>query len=284
MRDKVRRPSKGDEIRYRGAAEVRTDPFIFRGPVSEAGYEWLTGTDNRPRLVSVRVPGLGIRACEPHPGLFREFAELDPSKVAIQGFAEKYGDLLVRYDMEQGVVRKDGTVAFGASFGTWKQEIGDMRILVDLWDQIQNQQLTELEKIIRRTDKEISYVIKTPRRTTDTTLAHVDIGSGLDRFDKDDVLFPARCALQREVNKRIAEIPTVPRLAWTPDYHQRIIFEPSNLLAAMWIQFAQDMTGRFRLVKCVCGNYFQVGPGAYREHKTTCGTKCRKRKSRKIGD
>lgn len=276
----MKRPSKGDVIRDRAAKEVRTDPFIFRGPVNEAGYEWLTGTDSRPRLVPVRVPGVGSRPCEPHPGLFREFAELSPTKAAIQGFAEKYGDLFSRYEMEQGAVRKDGTVAFGASLGTWTKEIADTRILVGLWDQIQTQQLTELGKIIRRTDKEISYVIKTPRRTSDVTLAHVDIGSGLDRFDKEDVLFPARCALQIEVNKRIAESPTVPRLAWTPDYHQRIIFEPSNLLAAMWIQFAQDMTGRFRLEKCVCGNYFQVGPGAFRGHKKTCGPKCRQRKHR----
>jgi hypothetical protein len=203
MRNKTRRPTKGYEVSYRGAAEVRTDPFIFRGPVSEAGYEWLTGTDNRPRLVSVRVPGLGIRACEPHPGLFREFAELNPTKVAIQGFAEKYGDLFARYDMEQGAERKDGTVAFGASFGTWKQEIGDMRILVGLWDQIQTQQLTELKKIITRTDKEISYVIETPRRKADVTLAHLQIGSGLRLFDKEDVLLPARCALRLIVEKQI---------------------------------------------------------------------------------
>lgn len=85
-----------------------------------------------------------------------------------------------------------------------------------------------------------------------------------------------------EVNKRIAEYVTTPRLAWTPDYGQRIIFEPSNLLAAMWNQFAQAITGDLRLKKCVvCGNYFQVGPGAKRADTITCGVACRQEESRK---
>jgi hypothetical protein len=281
----VRRSTKVEEIKFRGAAEVRTDLFIFRGLVSEAGYEWLTGMDSKPRLVTRLVPGVGFRLCEPHPGLFREFADLalDPTKEAIKHFAQTYGDLFNRCEPQQSAKRKDGTVAVGATLGTWKQEIGDMRVLVNLWDQIKAvpPQIAELKKIITRTDKALSYVITTPRRESNETIAHADIpGSGLERFDRDDVLLPARCALQIEVNKRIAEFPTVPGLVWTPDYHQRIIFKPSNLLAAMWIQFAQDMIGKFRLVKCVCGHYFQVGPGAKKGHSITCSPKCRKRKSR----
>jgi hypothetical protein len=276
----VRKSTKVEEITFRGAAEVRTDPFIFRGPVNEAGYEWLPGIDKKPRLVPVRVPGGRTFLCEPHPGLFREFAGLKPTREGIQSFAGKYGDLFNRYEPEQLVAREDGSVTKGSSLGTWQKEIGDMRVLVSLWDQIKTQQLAELQKIIRRTDKEISYKITTPRREAWQLLAHAELGGGLSVFDPDDVLLPARCALQMELNKRIAEAPTVPRLAWTPDYHQRLIFEPSNLLAAMWIQFAQDMTGKFRLVKCVCGDYFQVGPGAKKGNAITCGPRCRQQKKR----
>ena len=272
---------------FRGTLPIRpeavTNPFLFTGPVSEAGYEWLKGIDGKQRLVPRRVPGLGFRPCEAHPGLFREFAELKPTKDSIRdGFARQYGDLFARYEPEQGAEREDGTLAFGATLGTWTQEIGDMRVLVSLRDHIKNQELGELKKIIRRTERELSYVIETPRHKSDVILAHADIpGSGLSRFDADDVLFPARCALQMEVNKRVAEYRTVPRLTWTPDYGQRIIFEPSNLLAAIWVQFAQDITGDLRLVKCaVCGKHFQVGPGARRSDSTTCGDACRQRKSR----
>jgi hypothetical protein len=259
---------------------IKTDPFIFRGVVSEAGYEWLKGMDGKPRLVSRHVPGVGFRACVPHPGLFREFAELNPTREAIQGFAGRYGDLFNRYELRQSVARDDGTGSEGASLGTWREEIGEMRVLVGLWDQIQDQRLAELTKIITRTEKELYYVIKTPKGKVNATLAH---GDGLSRFDHADVLLPARCALQSEINKRIAETLTVPRLAWTPDYHQRIIFQPSNLLAAMWMQFAQAVTGEFQLKRCEgCGIYFQVGPGGRRADATTCGDKCRQQKKRKL--
>jgi hypothetical protein len=154
-----------------------------------------------------------------------------------------------------------------------------MRVLVGIWDQIQDQQLAELAKIITRTEKQLYYVIKTPKRKVNATLAH---GDGLSRFDPADVLLPARCALQLEINKRIAETLTVPRLSWTPDYHQRIIFQSSNLLAAVWMQFAQAVTGEFQLKRCEgCGTYFQVGPGGRRADATTCGDKCRQQKKRK---
>lgn len=290
----MRKLTKVAEIKFRGAVEVRTDPFIFRGPVSEAGYEWLTGMDGKPRLVARRVPGLRFRYCKTHPNLYREFSELSPTKAAIQGFAGLYGDLFNRYEPEQGVVRHDRSVSHGASLGSWTQEIGDMHVLVSLWDHINGPQLAELKKVIQRTDKELCYLIETPRRTSNVTLAHADIpGSNLMGFDPDDVLLPARCALQLEINKRIAENPTTPRLAWTPDRHergnfslpifQRIIFEPSNLLAAMWMQFAQAVTEGFQLIQCEgCGKYFQVGPGGKRAHATTCSDACRQRKKRKL--
>jgi hypothetical protein len=293
MGETVKRSYKSEQIKFRGAAPIDpervTNVFLFRGPVSDAGYEWLEGLDSKPRLAPCRVPGVGYRPCEPHPGLFRQFAELNSTKEDIREFARAYGDLFNSYEARQSAKRKDGTVAFGATLGTWRQEIGDMRVLVNLWDQIKADppQTTELKKIIRRTDKALGYVIVTPKGTSDETLAHADIpGVGLERFAPDDVLLPARFALQREVNKRIAEFPTVPWLAWTPDYHQRIIFEPSNLLAAMWIQFAEAMTGAFRLVRCAgdCGRYIQVGPGAKRAHTATCGSTCRQRKRRNPGN
>jgi hypothetical protein len=47
----------------------------------------------------------------------------------------------------------------------------------------------------------LSYVIKTPKRESEVTLAHIDIpGSGFERYDRDDPVLPARSALQAEVN------------------------------------------------------------------------------------
>jgi hypothetical protein len=263
---------------------VKIDPFILRETVSEAGYEWLKGVDGKPRLVPLRVPGFGYRRCEPHPGLFREFAKLSPTKDSIQGFAGQYGDLFNRYALEQDAARDDGTVEHGASLGTWTKEIGDMRVLVGLWDDIQHRRIAALKTLVKWTARDVSYVIDTPRRRANVTLAHADIpGSGFSRFSRKDVVLPARCALQMEINKRIAEEPTVPRLAWTPDSRQRLIFVPPNLLGAMWLQFAQAVTGELELYPCdACGKFFQRGPGGRRADATTCSDACRQRKKRML--
>ncbi len=268
---------------------TKHNPFAFRGTVNEAGYEWVKGRDSKTRLVPRHVPGIGFRPSEPQPGLFRDFANLGSTRDVIQAFAGKHGDLFTRYEPHQGAVRADGTVTRGASLGTWTREIGDMRALIVIWEQIQHRQIAELKKLIKWTEKDVSYVIKTPRRERNVTLAHADIAdTGLSRFSPKDVVLPARCALQLEINARLAENPTVPRLSWTPDtrdtsgdYRQRILFTPPNLLAAMWLQFAQAVTEEFQLTVCEgCGKYFQVGPGGRRADATTCSDACRQRKNR----
>jgi hypothetical protein len=268
-------------------ATVRTDPFIFRGNVSEAGYEWLKGEDGKPRLVPRHIPGTSFRTSEPHKALFLKFAKMAPTREEIQSFADLHGDLFSRYELKHSAARMDRTAAHGASFRTWTQEIGDMRVLVVLWENIQHRQLSTLKRVVKWSEKEVGYILKTPRRERDVILAHADIpGTGLSRFRPRDVLLPARCALQLEINLRLAEYPAVPRLTWTPDTpgcHQRIIIEPSNLLSAMWLQFAQAVTGEFqlRLCECGCGRYFQVGPGGRRADATTFDGACRQRKNRR---
>jgi hypothetical protein len=269
-------------------APVKKDPFILRETVCEAGYEWLKGVDGKPRLVPRRVPGVAYRRCKPHPGLFRELAALSPERDTIRDFADKYGDLFNRYALEEGVARDSGTGAWGTSMGTWTKEIGDMRVLVELWEQIRRRKITALKKIIKWAAKEVGYVIETPRRRANVTLAHARIpGSGFSRFSRGDVLLPAKCALQMEINKRIAEQPPVPRLAWTPDpdYRQRLIFTPPNLLGAMWLQFAQAVAGELELYSCenpACGKFFQRGPGGRRADATTCSDACRQQKKRNL--
>lgn len=263
--------------RFWGKTAEFTDTFAFRWTVNEAGYEWLNGPDGKLRLFPRYQPGLGLRSYTPEPGLFREFAELNPTRDNIQHFAEKYGDLFDRWDITHTRVRQDARTVGGTSLDRWKIKIADMRAIVTIWDHIRDKRLDELRKIIVRTKNEVCYV----RGRTNITLARV----GASRFNPKDVVLPARFALQLEINKRLAdtETPTlvVPRITVTPDNHQRIVFQPCNLLAAMWMQFAEATIGAFRLQQCAgCHKYFQVGPGAKKGHATTCSPTCRKRWSR----
>jgi hypothetical protein len=267
--------------------EVRPDPFIFRNRVSDAGYEWGKREDGQSCLMMRDAPGVGLHTKELHPGLFREFAGLEPTREAIQGFAEEYGDLFNHW---QGSRSEDGALIWGSLFSTWKEKIAEMRILVSLWDQIQTRQIAALKKVITQTDEGPWYTIRLPRRRVLASLAYENTPSSPNelvrfypiQFAPNDVVLPARCALQIEINNRLSEHSTIAVLSWTPDtneatggYHQRINLKPLNLLAAIWTQFAQAVTGEFQLRQCFCGNYFPVGPGGRRADATTCDDTCR---------
>jgi hypothetical protein len=266
--------------------EIRTNPFIFRWAVNESGYKWAKGlVDKKPHLVS-RTEQAGFRLRELKDGLFAEFAALSPTQDEIEHFAQEYGSNLVSTydDLGDLVVREDYTATWGTSLEAWQSEISDMKALVRLWDDIRYRRLVALRKVIDWSDNGVGY--KLCGRYINLAARDILLTVPLRRFVYNDVLLPAQYALQKEINRRL-EAPrsaTVPRLAWTPDNQQRLIFVPKNLLAAMWLQFAQAVTEELQLRACTeCGKYFQVGPGANRADRKTCSERCRQRRKRKIG-
>jgi hypothetical protein len=253
--------------------------------VNGAGYEWLPGLGDKDiHLVPCDEPGVGVYVKEPPSGLFLTFAALKPSEKAVTAFADEHGDLFETFaGFGDFVERENHTVTVGTSLTDWKQAIGEMQELTQLWKWIKQRDITKLKKIIRRGDNGISYSIA----GRIVALAHPEVAMDVPMrrfgFAAKDVLLPAKYALQKEINRRLSGPRTfcVPQLAWTPDNHQRIIFRPSNLLAAMWLQFAQAVTEEFQLKQCeACGKYFQIGPGARRADAKTCDDKCRQQKKR----
>jgi hypothetical protein len=257
------------------------ETFILRNAVCDAGYEWKKAEDGEPLLVMQNKPGVGLHMQDLHAGVFREFATLK-AQDDIKRFADKFGDLFNYWSDPPN--RHNRTSVLGRPISTWMDEIADMRVLVNLWDHIKERNFEALKKLIFLTNEGPEYVI--PRAKTGDhieKLAHVTLPSGNRiQFARNDLLLPARCALQIEVNARLSENTTIPELTWTPDtkesggYHQRITFRPKNLLSAIWIQFAQAITEELKMRRCeYCGKYFQVGPGAAREDARFCKDVCR---------
>lgn len=264
-------------------SQVKTDPFSFRCVVNKAGYEWSQGLlDTNDYLVPKDAPDARILVRDTPNALFQEFARLRATRDAIVEFAGKYGDLLSKGPF----VAVIGTTPLtGTSFGRWKAEIGDMRVIVGLWEDIEQKREERLRKIVTiDSSKGVRYAIRTPKGERRRWLQHPDLAdSSLTPFKPGDVFLPARYALQYEINTRLAdtEIVTIPQLAWTPDQNQRLIFKPSSILAAMWLQLSQAVTGELQLKICeACGKYFQAGPGGRRADATTCSDACRQRKRR----
>jgi hypothetical protein len=281
---------------------TRISPFIFRWEIEEGGYEWKRQRKN----TDARLVGRGglesrIMLYEPmeaFPGLFLEFAKLKPTRDSIRQFADRYGNLFDTYDIADTVVQNERMVG-GSTFQEWKREIEYMDAIVNLWEAVKDHNMTELRKIIKWTDNGVLYSVKTRGGALSSSVLTHKLNSTfkemLARFGKPgSVLQPARYALRREINKRVAFATTVPRLMWAsgarldgqppkPDAHLRIAFVPSNLIAAMWLQFAQAVTGECQLRRCdECEKHFPVGPGGKRLDADTCSVRCRQRKKRRL--
>ncbi len=248
--------------------------------MAASGYEWRDDPEGKSRLVAKAGPSWSDTQLD--AGLFRRFAMLEASPKAIADFASEYGNLFDSATIEQLARREDGTYARGVSFLTWTQNIADLRAVAALWEHVQTRNLPKLRKVVHWTERSVGYRLVTPLRESDTLLAHHDLPRmGFGRIERGDVVLPGQIALQLEVNKRLADHPPVASLAWTPDSEQRLLIRPPHLLAAIWLQFAQTITGVLELVTCEgCGTHFQRGPGARRADATTCSDSCRQRKKR----
>jgi len=277
--------------------QFRSDPFIFRTIVPEAGYEWVKGHGSELYLVSKGEDSGFAWVKEPtamNPGLFVEFANVKPSKDPILQFANNWGDIFFRGELLPDHSRKRKAIAIGESLEAWKDAIDQMRVLVRLWEAIKDHKnkskRAELQKIITWVEGGVRYAINFKRGSSHSWLAHPKVSSPsketlLARLTPGDVVWPAKHALQAEINRRISDesLPIFPQLIWTHERNQRIIFTPKCLLAAMWLQFAQAITQEFQLRVCEgCGKYFQFGPGGKkRADAKTCSDACRQRKRRK---
>ncbi len=62
-------------------------------------------------------------------------------------------------------------------------------------------------------------------------------------------------------------------------------FMPTNLLGAIWLQFAQAISGSKKHRACAaCGQRFEVSPDKFRKSKFYCGDACRARMYRSRKD
>jgi hypothetical protein len=86
----------------------RKKGFIWGGPEEDLGL--------------VRVPGAEFNAYCPHPGIFRDFADLEQTPKAVLNFANRYGALRQRLEFN--------------TFASWRKGIRQMKQLVTLSDAV----------------------------------------------------------------------------------------------------------------------------------------------------
>jgi hypothetical protein len=267
--------------------------ILYHGEVSDLGYQWTTREkDKEPRLAALIEEGCTLRRADVQPGSFLTFADTEPSKDGILRFASEYGHQLIDFGPFEDRVEngQSGIWGNGATLRTWQRYIADMSEAANLWQNIKARNLENLKEVIKWGENKDGrkYVRYEGTKRWDI-VAHEDApigGTELSRFREGEVLLPARYALQRLINDRLEGLKIAPRLTIVregqTELGQRVLFQPSNLLAAMWLRFAEVVAGDWEMKKCAagCGKYFPItpgAPGARRSDSTTCSDKCRQR-------
>jgi hypothetical protein len=205
--------------------------------------------------------------------LHRQFASLvKKDDKELLKFANKYG-LLKRCSVHDIVFMSRDTgqqFQLGESLLWWKEEIEDLAACLELWDMV----LAEDEKLkdivlwhrdgitVRLDDKDVQLVGR----------ANMNL---LGEWSRGDIKGPALYYLSLEADRRLVNALT-PRLL--PLQNSEICLFPETLLAAIWLLFLLEVSGRTRFIRCQsCGAYFDARDPRAR----FCSTRCRMRDYRK---
>jgi transposase-like protein len=287
-------------------------PLQFRWQVAEDGYRWLEshavdGSDQtrQPFLTHGRPIGTGgwrlmqYLPLAAFPGLFRVFADTEPSGEGIKAFADRFGPL--GHNIEKPIPLYDQPNARGVPVGTgeplgaWIDEILIMRYAIELWEAARNRDVATLERVIHwkpdGSGVEIAGHPGVPRGQLPQAPAHVERGwiagthlgdDVLGRFIQGDLVKPGLHYVQSKINEKL-EGRASPRLLWDAKRERLGLYiVPEGLVGALWLQFARAVERDSRFRQCAeCGIWFELARGTARSDKLYCSTPCRTKAYRK---
>lgn len=255
------------------------------GPLSMGAPPYLVALGDRIRF---------IYPLEDHPGLFATFAEIKEGPDSeltsrILGFANKYG----RLGQPTWVYSVDGKgnsqMITGEGLNIWKKEIEDMALANKLWRWLNNASMTNLALHVRWNQRAVgvSYApltdlggleeLNKPGHPAGLVYAVSDDIS----FSTDDPIGPTKYFLKKLINEKLAGHVS-PRVVMDHKYKLIPYFIPDSLLAAMWFQFFQAVTGATDFIQCeICGGLIEKKRGGRSTKKVH--THCSKNRSYKKG-
>ncbi|MGC1788936.1 MAG: hypothetical protein WA718_19565, partial [Terriglobales bacterium] len=231
-------------------------------------------------------------------GLFKTFASLPKDEdESILEFANMHGPL----DRgSAGPIGKTVTlrrpkrgesaeIHYAESLDIWSDQISLMKWLVRVWDAARRKEQSFLKRFIQwEQDCVIAQLNPSLPDCPLTGMETIATDSGDPRMwsklKQGDLLDPAMLYLQRNINKQITEFPSQVRLLW--DNGRSFLFiEPTNLIGALWLQFAQAIDGDREYRVCQqCREWFEIGGGKKKDgadhHRTDarfCTNACKQK-------
>lgn len=274
-----------------------SDIFEFSWPIPSAGHRWQEMGSHLLLTPIQSENDVSYNPLQERTGLFREFANTDPTPDDILKFANEYGSLTPPVHLAGATQDSFGGFRDDWKFRSqqvlepfelWKREIYEMYEAVTLWDLASNQDRRRLRTYISWSPEKDIVAYDGPlgkkliAASRDTMLP-----SGLDgRFEKltaGDVILPALVFVQQLVTDHLKGhvIVSVPI-----DYscnRMMLALKPDSLLAAMWLQLALAIDGKKTYRRCdMCGGWMEVqsettgsGAKAARKNQKYCSESCK---------
>ncbi len=226
-----------------------------------------------------------------HTALFRDFAGADPTPEGVRKFLADHADLGTE-PAAFFVPRSSGTVV---AFPYDQRKLGDadaalremlqLQRSVELWDMIQNRDLAGLARHITRSDRPDgppSFLYSShprgskaqpPDATSSALILDIDPDVAAETARKD--LRPAaRAYLMGVINQKLegglnVQVLESPGGIGKMELH----LIPRTLVTALWLQFAEEVTGKFRPSQCLaCDKWFR--PTKHKD-RLYCKGKCK---------
>lgn len=289
----------------------------FFWAVHPAGYQFTTqvrvsnespSSEQSGRFVSPVWPHVGgMRTYAPlldHPALFRTFATTPETEAGILDFANRYGRLgilqVVRSpqgtrsalpptvaktlrvpqpDPLQPPMITSWKGATGESFEAWISEMAELRDMVSTWDATQALDRRVLAQRIEWPQDDLVLFKDSGQRSEVIAGPPPHPNPGLlGRIPPQDLIFPAKLAVQQRTNQKLQKLGVSARLLWDTTWsHLAVHLVPSTLLGCLWLQFARAIAGDKKYRACEnCKKWFEIGGGdGGRSDKRFCAGTCK---------
>ena len=256
--------------------EGPTHKAVVDSNIIDSNDSWLVRKTDKLPFAQHRYPPLS------KPTLHREFARLYSDESIIK-FANKYGML---GHVEMVAPSSGGEVSYAESLTRWKNESRDMGRLLAIWDMVMRRDAGKLGQLIKWPSAKRVLIqariiydqnrgewgVK-PWASSDkailpwggfgVTIADAEHKNSdiLSRWKTYSVVEPAKCYVLEEINEKLKE-HVAPKVFLPEDTNaipSKIYLVPDSLLAALWVLFLMEVTGRTRVRRCDhCGNWKEL--------------------------
>ena len=229
----------------------------------------LTGTSGVERVLTITAEG----AQESRPddaALFRVFADTAPTEAGVLQFARLWGPLR-SWQIYGDPGDREAPTFKAEPLNVWTDGIRAMQEAVALWELSRQPQVSEdLVRAVQAREGAHNKSVDGLRQGDRTAFSERGLRLVIDICN----------AHLHEPHVGVQVEPHVRRTKQT----LRLLLRPTQLMTALWLQFASAVTRQVDYRACViCGKWMELSPDSHRASRQTCSNRCRLRLSRGLG-